>query len=237
MSINVRLSTLAELKVLSIQTLLESAENPEGFITDAAEDPGAFNSNLQLDTLFKTVGIARTIRVDEEYGTQNLYAIGEPTRPRIVPNNMSVTVSCERIQLDKRSLYNFMLTPEYFYSRGMQSTTGALDMFYYTYMFIRSKEDSAGASSYDIYAVMPRTSSKNVTNGDVMISHNVQMTGFKVSSPLQLIDLATGAILDKLVDSSFINNLRSQTGGAAGGGGAGGGDNSGGGSGPVRLTR
>jgi hypothetical protein len=208
------------LKVLSVQTLLESASNPEGLITELTADPEAFSLNYQVDTLFKTIGIARTIRVDEEYGTQNLYAIGEPTRPRIVPNNMSVTVSCERIQLDKRSLYNYMLTPEYFYSRGMQSATGALDMFYYTYMFVRSKEDSAGALAYDIYALMPRTSSKNVTNGDVMISHNVQMTGFKVSSQLQLMDLASGAILDRVSDSSFINSLRNSFTGSGGGAGA-----------------
>jgi hypothetical protein len=219
MSINVRLSTLAELKVLSVQTLLESSSNPQALINTLAANP-ANSLNYAIDSLFKTVGIARTIRVDEEYGTQNLYAIGEPTRPRIVPNNMSVTVSCERIQLDKRSLYNYMLSPEYFYSRGMQSVTGALDMFYYTYMFIRSKEDSVGVASYDVYAVMPRTSSKNVTNGDVMISHNVQMTGFKVSSPLQLIDLATGAITDRVADSSFIDQLRNSRSSSGGGAGA-----------------
>jgi hypothetical protein len=225
MSINVRLSTLAELKVLSIQTLLSDATDIDGYINTLTQDPSKLS--YQQSDLFKTVGIARTVRVDEEYGTQNLYAIGEPTRPRIVPNNLSVTVTCERIQLDRRSLYSYMLNPEYFYSQGMQSLTGALDLFYYTYMFVRSKEDlDSTATDYDVYAIMPRNSSRNVTNGDVIIAHSVTLTGFKVSSPLQLIDLATGAIADRLADSSFVNSLRNtRTTSGGGGGGA-----------PVRFT-
>ena len=185
----VRLSTLAEIKVLSLESIKNfgGAEDLSGALATLKQkisgDGVTTTSSLlgTAESLFQTVGIAREIRVTEDYASQNLYAIGSPTRPRIVPGNFSATVTCQRLQLDKRNLYDFMSTPEYFYSRGIQAATGILDSLYYTYMFIRNKEEPGTVQSHDIYALMPRSSTKTLTNGDVMISHNVELTGFKIN--------------------------------------------------------
>lgn len=189
----VRLSTLAEIKVFSLESLRNF--NPDNNNAPAVRDVASVISqarealsgngielnNTPAERFFKTVGIARQVRVDEDYGTQAVYGIGAPTRPRLIPNNFTVNVTCDRIQLDTRNLYDFMLTPEYFYSQGMQAETGILDALYYTYMFIRNKEAKTGPVGYDIYALMPRTSNRTITNGDVMISHQVTLTGFKLN--------------------------------------------------------
>lgn len=211
-----RLSTLAEVKVLSIESLLGGSVRNVGDVIGTNLTDNVNFSLASLDA-FKTVGIARTLNITEEYGTQNLYAIGEPTRPRIVPNNYQVTITAERLQLDRKNLYNYLATPEYFYSRGVQNLTGAFDVFYYSYIFVRSKEDETPTrSNTEIYAVMPRTSTKNITNSDVMIAHNVQMTGFKVNSPISFINLLAGVLQDSGI-SSIIT-----TGGGGGVGGEGG---------------
>lgn len=186
----VRLSTLAEIRVLSYETFRNFSGEANISVSKYVEKLSGDNINAkeigELSKYFKTVGIARQVRIDEDYGTQPIYGIGAPTRPRMVPNNFSVNVTCDRIQLDKRHLYDFMSSPEYFYSGAVQAKTGILDEFYYTYLFIRDKEPSSsgeykGIGSYDIYALMPRTSGKVISNGDVMISNSVQLSGFKVN--------------------------------------------------------
>jgi hypothetical protein len=220
MSTKIRLSTLAEIKVLSLETLRRFTSG-----TGVGKAPSGIGASLvdeikrKLDTtdpskrinisaeVFKTVGIARQVRIDEQYGTQNYYGIGSPYRPRIVPNNFSVSVTCERLQLDKRNLYDFMTSPEYFYSYGMQRLTGIIDAVYYTYMFIRSKESDAGPSAYDIYALMPVSATKAVTNGDVMISHNLQLTGFKVNTG----DTGLSGFLKEALEDSITQDYLGRT--------------------------
>jgi hypothetical protein len=223
---SIRLSTLAEIKVLSLQSIINFSNNPAASqISDTQTSLGVTESINALKALlsdnqitlnrpigasisaFKTVGIARQIRIDEDYQTQNIYGIGSPTRPRIVPGNFSVTVACDRIQLDRRGLYDFMSSPEYFYSSFTQRQTGILDGIYYTYMFVKSKEDSAGRA-YDIYALMPRSSSLTVTNGDVMVSNSVNLTGFKVSYQAPLSSLLFNESEDDITDfASFTGSF------------------------------
>lgn len=212
-----RLSTLAEIKVLSLETLKNfvdgEGEGQVGSLDDALEDMAnqissnniTLNKDRVYSSPFKTVGIARQIRVDEDYGTQNLYAIGSPTRPRIIPNNFTATVTCERIQLDRRNLYDFMSTPEYFYSPAAQTKTGILDAVYYTYLFVKNKEETiVGNGIYDIYALMPRTSTKSVSNGDVMISHNVTLTGFKVNYGENSLSAYLSSVADDITEEITI---------------------------------
>lgn len=191
----VRLSTLAEIKVLSLSTMLY-ASTQSGDVnvgatrfsdveTKLKELRRAFENNdanlkAKAPNLFTTVGLARQLRIDEDYGTQNIYGIGAPTRPRIVPNNYSVNITADRLQLDTRNLAHYMTTPEYWYSHNVQNNIGINDYLLYTYMFVRSKEDATD-KKYDIYAVMPRSSSATVSSGDVMIVNNVSLTGFKYS--------------------------------------------------------
>lgn len=195
----IRLSTLAEIKVLSLATYLRDAGRDPNTADRAAMqsvlnqfrarlaniDAGTLQAEkgaagLNGNDLFKTVGIARNVRIDEDFGTQNIYGIGSPTRPRIVPNNYSATVTAERLQLDRRDLSHFMTSPEYWYSDTVQRSVGIDDVLLYTYFFVRSKEDT-GEIRQDIFALMPRSSSKAFSNGDVMVAENVNLTGFKYS--------------------------------------------------------
>lgn len=192
-----RFSTLAEVRVLSLASLLyasRSADSITGNETTAAEvekqlkelrkalgqGPGVLQS--KNSTIFKTVGLARQVRIDEDYGTQNIYGIGAPTRPRIIPNNFSANVTVDRLQLDTRNLSHYIATPEYWYSTDVQRQIGIDDYLLYTYFFVRSKEDVGKTGvRYDIYALMPRSASVTQSSSDVMVVHNVSLTGFKYS--------------------------------------------------------
>jgi hypothetical protein len=190
----IRLSTLAEIRVLSLSNIL-TAKGKQGNasisditaaltqLKDKLGSPGTLQSlknETGGDAIFRTVGIARSIRISEDYGTQNYYGIGAPTRPRIVPNNQSVSAEIQRIQLDTRDLNHYVSRPEYWYADGVQKQIGIEDVLLYTFLFIRSKED-VGRVRHDIYALMPRSSNKTISNGDVMIAHDVSMVGFKYS--------------------------------------------------------
>lgn len=217
----VRLSTLAEIKVLSLSTLLYANTQSQNVdlssinFTDIeaklTELRDAFKNNdaalkAGASDLFTTVGLARQLRIDEDYGTQNIYGIGAPTRPRIVPNNYSVNVTADRLQLDTRNLAHYMTTPEYWYSHDVQRNIGINDYLLYTYLFVKSKEDPQG-KSYDIYALMPRNSSATYSSGDVMVVNNVSLTGFKYSYE--------SAVFDSL---EFLADSFTSSGGGGGGG-------------------
>lgn len=210
----VRLSTLAEIKVLSLATLLydqagtasqvnssnvlESLNN----LRDRLGDPATLQSIKNADQvdglpLFQTVGIARSLRIDEDFGTQNIYAIGAPTRPRIVPNNYSVNVTIERIQLDTRDLNHYLTSPNYWYADLVQRVIGVSDILLYTFLFVKSKEVRVDSMRGDIYAVMPRGAQRAITSGDVMIAHNVSMVGFKYSFEEAVFDVAN-LIIDSI---------------------------------------
>jgi hypothetical protein len=194
----IRLSTLAEIKVLSLATVLYETAGTTSQITSSTvsqalesmrekiNSPAELQSLKNTDSfngepLFRTVGIARNVRIDEDFGTQNIYGIGAPTRPRIVPNNFSANVTVERIQLDTRDLNHYITRPEYWYSDGVQREIGIDDVLLYTFLFVKSKEVRTDSLRTDIYALMPRTSQRAISNNDVMIAHNVSLTGFKYS--------------------------------------------------------
>lgn len=211
----VRISTLAEIKTLSLASFLrDKGVDPQtGSINDVTSAIEEFRSALAQgdpellqarknaiwgntgQPLFKTVGIARQVRVDEDYGTQNIYGIGSPTRPRIVPNNYTVNVTAERLQLDTRNLFDFMSSPDFWYSDEVQKTIGIDDFLLYTYFFVKSKEDPD--KRYEIYALLPRSSSRAYSSGDVMVAHNVTLTGFKYSYEMLFFDM------QNLIDESL----------------------------------
>jgi len=177
----VRLSTLAEIKAFSITTLAQSTENANDVLSALDSFPDTFDEGLDplagFD-LFKTVGLARSVRITEDFGTQNYYGIGSPTRPRIVPNNMSVTANVERLQLDTHDLNNYLASPEYWYSNQVQAEVGVDDYKLYSYFFIKSKEEE---DPDEIYALMPRSAQRAVTSQNVMIVNTVDLIGFKTN--------------------------------------------------------
>jgi len=217
----VRLSTLAEVKTLSISSILYGGLRADKItgenitsksVKDAldnlksklAQGPQALQSNR--GGIFTTVGLARQLRIDEDWGTQNIYGIGAPTKPRIVPNNYSVNVTAERIQLDTRELAHYITTPDYWYADVVQQQIGINDMLLYTYLFVKSKEATA-ANRFDIYAVMPRSSSEAVTSGDVMIANNVNLIGFKYSYEEFLFD--TTNMINESITNTVVLHSRS----------------------------
>lgn len=209
----VRISTLAEIKVLSLATEIYKLKNTtseidrdtviqaiENFRNSMEATPSLMQSTKNStdangNPLFKTIGIARNIRIDEDFGTTNIYGIGAPTRPAIVPNNHSVNLSIERLTLDTRDLNHYLTSPNYWYSDTVQKYVGVDDRLLYTYLFIRSKENNAFKT--DIYAVMPRTAQKTVSSGDVMIVDNVSCVGFTYSHENAFMDTTN------LIDESF----------------------------------
>lgn len=180
----VRLSTLAEIKAFSVATLARGANTDGEELANILLAIDSFKSGIsnanevfeRSDDLFRTVGLARSIRISEDFGTQNYYGIGSPTRPRIVPNNYSVTANVERIQLDTRNLGAYFASPEYWYSNQVQNQIGVDDYKLYSYFFVKSKEDS---EEHDVYALMPRSSQTAITSNNVMIANTVDMVGFK----------------------------------------------------------
>jgi len=176
----VRLSTLAEIKAFSVTTLAQTNESDVLSVLRDGTFPNTDGADPLSDFggLFKTVGLARSVRITEDFGTQNYYGIGSPTRPRIVPNNFSVTANVERIQLDTRDLNDYFASPEYWYSNQIQAEVGVDDYKLYSYFLIKSKEES---EPDEIYALMPRSSQKAVTSQNVMIANTVDLTGFKTN--------------------------------------------------------
>ena len=214
----IRLSTLAEVKVLSLASILYSDSDTASDIDSASvqralntlrgklSDPATMQSRVNdrpIESLFKTVGIATNIRISEDFGTQNFYGIGAPTRPRIVPNNFSANVSVERLQLDTRDVHHYASRPEYWYSDEVQRRVGIDDILLYTFLFVKSKEPKD--TRVDIYALMPRTSEKAISSGDVMIAHNVSLVGFKYSYEEAFFDstnLINETITDRVVTAT-----------------------------------
>lgn len=175
----VRITTLAEVQVLSVATLKKFGNM--GIDQIKTELTKTKTQGDGLSSLFKTVGIAREVRINEDWGTQPVYGIGAPTRPMMVPNNYQVSASVQRLQLDTRDGWHYIFSPDYWYSTEVQNEFGMDDFMYYTYLVIRDKSAPKDRPFMDtpVYALMPRSSSKSVSSGDVMMVHGVELVGFK----------------------------------------------------------
>jgi len=179
MSDAVRTAPLAEVKALSLASLAKVIKDPtniDKFIQSLSSQTTP--SITPLMDCFVTVGLARSLRIDEDWGTTALYGIGSPTRPVLVPNNYSVSVSPDRLQLDTRDNFSYITSPDYWYSKHMQQRIGAADWPMYTYLYVHDREKKS-QNAVEIYALMPRTASKQISSSDVMIVQSVQMIGFK----------------------------------------------------------
>jgi len=192
-----RTAPLARVKTLSISALVDRQNDPEGlqnFINALKAGDAA-----SIDSLFVDVGLARSLRIDEDWGTTTLPAIGNATRPAIVPNNYTANVSIERLFMDGRSVFSYVTSPDYWYSTHTHRVVGNRDWLLYTYLVVDSKENAPGTTNKEIYAVMPKSSSVNYASSDVIIAHSVQMVGFKYTY-VDLINLITkdgGGLLNR----------------------------------------
>lgn len=227
MSNQVRLSTLAEVKVLSLATVLFDVsrnditvdrvrQGLEELANHVVEGGSDLLQSRTGDNIFKTIGLARQVRIDLDYGTQNIYGIGAPTRPRIVPNNVTANVTVERLQLDRRNGEDYFTMLEYWYSHDIQRFIGIHDFLLYSYLFVKSKEDRNSATAplkYDIFALMPRAKSTPITSGDVMIANNVQLVGFQYGYKEFMFDISN-LTLDSVTEFLSESILAGREGGA-----------------------
>jgi hypothetical protein len=175
----IRSSVLAEVKVLSAAALHQRMQ--QGALADWYKKS---TLNVTVDVLsefykcFVPIGLAKNVRIDEDWGTTPVYGIGAPTRPVLVPNNYSVSMTIEKLQLDRRNGFDYITSPDYWYSAEFQRKIGLNDWLIYSYVTIMDRE-SKNSIGPEIYAVLPRSASQAIGSQDVMVTHNVQLTGFK----------------------------------------------------------
>lgn len=178
----IRTSPLGEIKILSAASLQERLNDPVTLKKwlDYANTGDTTNVLGEFYKSFVSVGLAKNVRIDEDWGTTAIYGIGNPNRPELIPNNYSVSATVERLQLDRRNLWHYSLSPDYWYSDQWQRRTGTQNWLGYTFLTIKDRESSSHSGvGPEIYALMPRSASQAVTSQDVMVVHSVQFTGFK----------------------------------------------------------
>lgn len=128
---SIRYAPFATVKVLSVATRYWRQ------IQSGVEDGTAFGNAVQemlnimhtanetnlvsaYDNQFDHIGLADSITINEDYGTNPIYGIGEPTNPTFVPGNMSVRVNITRLTTDAKSIADYVLKPSYYYDEKMQ---------------------------------------------------------------------------------------------------------------------
>lgn len=174
-----RTSVLAEIKVLSAAALKQRMASGElGRWYALSTTPPTADVLREFYGCFVSVGLAKSVRINEDWGTTPVYGVGAPTRPVLVPNNYSVSMTVERLTLDRRNNFDYITSPDYWYSADFQKKIGLNDWLMYSYFTIQDRE-STNAIGPEIYAMMPRSATQSISSQDVMISHNVELTGFK----------------------------------------------------------
>lgn len=198
----IRSSVLAEVKVLSAAALKERVQSGKlaSWYAKGASAPTA-DVLHEFYKCFVPIGLAKNIRIEEDWGTTPVYGLGGPTRPVLVPNNYSVSMTIERLQLDRRNGFDYITSPDYWYSTDFQRKIGLNDWLIYSYVTVMDRE-SNNKIGPEIYAVLPRSSQQTIGSQDVMVTHNVQLTGFKY----RYVDLL-GEITDK---SGILDYSRTQ---------------------------
>ena len=178
----IRTSPLGEIKVLSAASLRERLSDDTTYAKWMSNGSQGDRGDVLRDfySSFVSIGLARSVRIDEDWGTTNVYGIGNPSRPEIIPNNYSVSVTVERLQLDRRNNWHYSLSPDYWYSKEWQNQIGTQNWLSYTFLTVKDRESKqADGTGPEIYALMPRSASQAVTSQDVMVVHSVQYTGYK----------------------------------------------------------
>lgn len=203
----IRFSPYAIVKVFSYNTLLE-ARNNQGLsaaIKKLIDTIGrganvVYSSttkpeNLVGEKIFKTIGLADNVSIDETYNSRPTWGIGEPANPIVVPSNYSASISISRMTLDKLSIGEFTTLPDYWYSASIQrlvetilseqaTARDYLDYPFYTFLFVSSlEEENVVHGSIEailerkFYVFMPSDYSKRITSGDSIVMTDVRGTG------------------------------------------------------------
>ncbi len=194
-----RFSPYAIVKTISFNTLLQSGQS----LLDAAnallnilnnsnDIVGALTNNFPL---FKSIGIADNVSIDESYNSRPIWGIGEPANPIVIPNNYSASISISRMTLDTLSIRDFTTMPDYWYiptlQRRIEEILGPitardfLDYPFYTFLSITSVErPDIGVNNVlnhvlnrNLYVFMPSDYSTRISANDTIIMTDVRGTG------------------------------------------------------------
>lgn len=217
----IRTSVLAEIKVLSLAGLASWANENNTSLSNKDAIGGGKPANAKealakfraagaespndpvtkMKNLFRTVGLATSLQIDENYGTTAIHGIGGPTRPKVIPGNYQATISIEKIQLDRRDNFSYITSPEYWYSVSTQRKLGVdNDWALYSYICLWDREQKIdNLMDQEIYCMMPQSARKGITTQDTMISHNVSMIGFKYRYE-DVLELLWDASRDSILD-------------------------------------
>lgn len=227
-----RWSPYARVKMLSIATLArdgtdEGQTEIDAFLaafqqlTDevSAAAPGAAQAayfKKLFESVFRDVGIAERVGIDEDYGSRSVFGIGQPTEPALIPNNMTVRVNISRLTADARSIADYALKPSFWYDPALQrsainSVIGDLgsgaesinsDMVFHTYLAVSDIERGGALSNissydsiqdYQLIQFIPRTFSKSYQAQNSVIMTDVSGEG-KVLRLRDLISAMTGQL-------------------------------------------
>jgi len=211
-----RFSPYAIIKTLSFNTLLQAGQSPAdlglallNILNSSNNIWGALEGNFDL---FKPIGIANNVSIDESYNSRPIWGIGEPTNPIVVPNNYSATISISRMTLDTLSVRDFTTLPDYWYVPTLQRrveeilgpVTGRdfVDYPFYTFISITSVEKpDVGFSDIiqpflnrSLYVFMPSEYSTRISGDDTIIMTDVRGTG-KLVNLRGLIETLANALL------------------------------------------
>lgn len=211
----IRFSPYAIIKTISFNSLMES-QGIDGLsgalqrVLDIVQsDPlQALSGNTAL---FKNIGLAENVSVDEEYRAEPVWGIGEPANPIVVPNNYAATISISRITLDTLSVRDFTTLPDYWYVSGIHERihnalgpaglSKFLDYPFYTFLWLHSVEAKPGLVRSNlewilerpVYLFMPSSYSRRITSGDSIIVTDVRGTG-KLFTLNQIIKAISDAV-------------------------------------------
>lgn len=194
-----RFSPYAIIKTISFNTLLQPGQSVIDLgmalldiLRNANDLWSALTSNLPL---FKSIGIADNVSIDDNYNSRPVWGIGEPANPIVIPNNYSASISISRMTLDTLSIRDFTTLPDYWYvptlQRKVQEILGPvtgrdfLDYPFYTFLQITSVEDPDISLegihkiliNRNLYVFMPSDYSTRITGTDTIIMTDVRGTG------------------------------------------------------------
>jgi hypothetical protein len=193
-----RFSPNAKIKVLSLASVINNGnltlDNLKNYFTYDGfylnQQGGTTGGSGLLDilkqrnfSLFKTVGLAQNITIEENFNTTAVYGVGNPTQPKLVPGNYGVNITIGKLNIDGRDTDSFITSSEYWYSSAVQRLTGAYGYAYYTYLAIKDtgKGSQERAKGVSIYAAMPVNNRKEINAQNPNIMSNVSMIGFKIT--------------------------------------------------------
>lgn len=188
-----RTAPLARVKVLSLAAFISRrGKTLQEFVAKVES-----MDERAVSELFVEVGLAKSITISEDWGTTLLHAVGNSTRPAIIPGNYSANVSMDKLLMDGKRTFSYVTSPDYWYSKHTHRAIGSKQWLLYTYLTIDTKDKSVPIANREIFALMPKSARVSVSTSEVITADSVEMTGYK-HRYLDLIGLlANSGILNK----------------------------------------